>query len=139
MTDPTYELMAATITRLKADAAIAAYCAARVYDRLPDGSATGSPYITVSVTDGVTVDADCIDGMELSMQIDVYSWGGGEAFSSVEARKISGLVRASMHEADFSLTDNALAICRHRITRYQREDIINRAIITITALVEVND
>lgn len=140
MTDPTFELMAATISRLKVDAAIRGYCSGRVYDRPPDGAAV-SPYITVSVADVITDDADCIDGLEVSMQIDCYSWGAGEAFSSVEVRKLSGLVRASLHEAEFDLADNALAMCRHRITRYQREDdgTINRAIITIEAFVEVND
>lgn len=143
MIDPSFELMAAVIARLKADTAVSAYCAGRIYDRPPDVSSTGegptSPYMTVSGTDDATDEAECIDGTEITLQIDCYSWGAGEAFSSAEVRKLAYAVRRSLHDAEFTLSENALADCRHRITRYQREGVINRAIITITAVVEIND
>ena len=144
MIDPSYELMAAIITRLKADSAVSAFCGNRVYDRPPDTSSQSpaiSPYMTVSVTDIITDDADCIDGVEVNIQIDCYSWGSGEAYRSAEVRKLSGAVKRSVHEAEFSLAENALALIRHRITRYQRENdgTLNRAINTITAFVETND
>jgi hypothetical protein len=74
------------------------------------------------------------------MQIDCWSWGSREAFSDAQVRKLSGAVRASLHEAEISLPTNALASIRHRITRYQRESdgVTNRAIISVTALLEVN-
>jgi hypothetical protein len=136
--DPTYELKAAIITRLKADAAVAAFVGTRVYDRPPDGAIT-PPYLSMGPSDAVTDDADCIDGLEITMQIDCWSWGSGEAFGDAQVRKIAGAIRASLHEAEFSLTENALASIRHRITRYQRESdgVTNRAIISITAFVEL--
>jgi len=136
--DPTYELTAAIISRLKADATVASFVGSRVYDRPPDGEAQ-SPYISMGPSDALTDDADCLDGLEITLQIDCYSWGPNEAFGSAEVRKLSGAVRAALHEAEISLPTNALASLRHRITRYQRESdgATNRAIISVTAFVEI--
>lgn len=136
--DPAHEIAAAIITRLKAAAAVASFVGPRVYDRPPSGSVQ-SPYITMGPSDAVTDDAECIDGLEITMQFDCWSWGAGEAFSGAEVRKLSGAVRASLHNAEITLTQNALATISHRVTRYQRESdgTTNRAIISITAFVEV--
>ncbi|AWM24972.1 DUF3168 domain-containing protein [Sinorhizobium fredii] len=137
--DPAYELTAAVISRLKADATVASFVGSRVYNRPPDGTLT-PPYISMGPSDALTNDADCIDGLEVTMQIDCWSWGSGEAFSDAQVRKLSGAVRAALHEAEMPLPTNALASLRHRITRYQRESdgTTNRAIISVTALLEVN-
>jgi len=136
--DPIYELKAAVVARLKADSTVSAYCGARVYDRPPDGTIV-SPYISMGPADATTDDADCIDGLEVNLQVDCYSYGAGEAFGSAEVSKLSGAVRSALHEAEFMLAANALASIRHRITRCTREGdgTTNRAIITITAFVEV--
>lgn len=136
--EPTFELQKAVIDRLKADAGVAAIAGARVFDRVPDGEDV-FPYIAMGPSDAVTDDADCLDGMEITLQIDCYSSGGGEAFSSAEVRKLSGAVRSALHEAEIVLVDNALALMRHRITRFTREqdNTVNRAIVSITALVEI--
>ncbi|MDW9416422.1 DUF3168 domain-containing protein [Sinorhizobium meliloti] len=137
--DPTYELTATIISRLKADATVASFVGSRVYDRPPDGEQP-SPYISMGPSDALTDDADCLDGLEITLQIDCWSWGSNEAYGSAEVSKLSGAVRAALHEAEIALPTNALAILRHRITRYQRESdgVTNRAIVSITAFVEVN-
>lgn len=137
--DPTYELTAAIISRLKADIDVVSFVGLRVYNRPPDGPIT-PPYISMGPSDAVTDDADCIDGLEITLQLDCWSWGSGEAFGDAQVRKISGAVRAALHEAEIVLPNNALATLRHRITRYQRESdgATNRAIISVTAFVEVN-
>lgn len=137
--DPTYELVAAVIARLKADADVSSFVGPRVYNRPPDGALT-PPYITTGPSDAVTDDADCIDGLEVTMQFDCWSWGSGEAFGDAQVRKLSGAVRAALHEAEIALPNNALATLRHRITRYQRESdgATNRAIISVTAFVELS-
>jgi hypothetical protein len=137
--DPIYELKAAIIARLRADASVSAFVGNRIYDRPPAGSIT-PPYVSLGPWDATTDDAECIDAVEINGQIDVWSWGANEAFGSAEASKIAGAIRKSLHEAEFSLTENALATMTHRITRMQRESdgATNRAIVTITAFVEVN-
>jgi hypothetical protein len=136
--DPTYELSAAVIARLKTDESVKAFVGSRVYDRPPDGEAQ-SPYISLGPSDAITDDADCIDGLEVTLQIDCWSWGSNEAYGSAEVRKLSGAVRAALHEAEITLPTNALVTLRHRITRYQRESdgTTNRAIVSITAFIEI--
>lgn len=137
--DPIYELRAAVISRLKADENVKSFVVSRVYDRPPTGTLT-PPYITMGPADGISDDADCIDGLEVTMQIDCWSWGSNEAYGSAEVSKLSGAVRAALHEAEIALPTNALATLRHRITRHQRESdgVTNRAIVSITAFVETN-
>jgi len=137
--DPIYELKAAIITRLRANTAIVAFCGNRIYDRPPAGTLT-PPYISLGPWDAITEDAECIDAVEITGQIDVWSWGANEAFGSAEASKIAGIIRASLHDAEIIIGTNAVATINHRITRLQRESdgATNRAIVTITALVEVN-
>ena len=137
--DPVYELKAAIISRLRNNASVSAYCGNRIYDR-PTTGTLAPPYISMGPWDATSDDAECIEGLEITGQIDVWSWGANEAFGSAEAMKIAAAVRASLHEAEFTLGVNALATINHRITRYQRESdgATNRAIISVTAFVEVN-
>lgn len=141
--DPVYELKAAIISRLRADPVVASFVGNRVYDRPPDGALT-PPYISMGPWDATTDDADCIEGLEITGQIDCWSWGSSEALGSAEVSKLSGAVRRSLHDAGFPMgataDGNALANLTHRITRYQRESdgITNRAIVSVTAFVEVN-
>jgi hypothetical protein len=137
--DPTFELQKAIIDRLKADTTVASFVGSRVYDRPTSGTIT-PPYISMGPSDAITDDADCIDGLELTMQIDCWSWGSNEAYGSAEVRKLSGAVRAALHEAEITLPTNALATLRHRITRYQRESdgTTNRAIVSIVAFIELS-
>ncbi len=137
--DPTFELTAAIITKLKADDNVKALVSSRVYDR-PPGGTLSPPYITMGPSDAITDDAECIDGLEVTLQIDCWSWGSNEAYGSAEVRKLSGAVRAALHEAEITLPANALATLRHRITRYQRESdgVTNRAIVSVVAFIEVN-
>jgi hypothetical protein len=134
--DPIYELSGMLRARLRADPVIAGFVGNRVYDEPPAGTAV-SPYISMGSSSATTDDADCIDGLEVTLQFDVWSWHASD--DGGEVRKIAGAIRKNIHDADFSLTNNALASIRHRITRYQRESdgTTNRAIITVTALLEV--
>ncbi|MEZ2132469.1 MULTISPECIES: DUF3168 domain-containing protein [unclassified Sinorhizobium] len=137
--DPVFELKAAIIARLKADPVVASFVGNRIYDRPPTGTLT-PPYISMGPWDIVTDGAEGIDGGEITGQIDCWSWGSNEAYGSAEASKLSGAVRANVHEAEFSLQENALATLNHRITRHQRESdgATNRAIISVTGFVEIN-
>lgn len=137
--DPVFELKAAIIARLKATPAVAGFVGNRVYDRPPTG-VIQPPYISMGPWDATSDNADCIEGLEITGQIDVWSWGANEAFGSAEVSKLSGAIRAALHEVEIILPTNALATISHRITRYQRESdgATNRAIVSVTAFVEVH-
>ncbi len=136
MTDPSFELLKAVLDRLKTDAAVAALVAGRIYDRPADGNAT-FPYISLGPTDANTEEADDLDQMEITLQVDCWSVGTGEAHSSAEVRKLSGAVRAALHNAEIVLAENALALISHRVTRTLRAGALNHAPVTFTASVEV--
>src|SRR5690606_18981222 len=109
----------------------------RVYDR-PADSSPASPYLSMGPWTIIPDDADCIDGVEVTGQIDVWSWGAGEAFGSAEVSKIADAVRRSLHDAEFNLTINALATIRHELTRILRDPdgVTNHAAIQFTATIE---
>lgn len=134
---PDYELKAAIIARLKADATVAGFVGARVYDRPPDSSPT-SPYLSMGPWTSIPDDYDCIDSVEITGQIDAWSWGSGEAFGSAQVSKIADAVWRSLHNAEFTLTTNALATMQWELTRILRDPdgVTNHAAIQFTAIVE---
>lgn len=140
--DPTYELQLAALDRLRSSTELVAAVGSRIFDRVPE-SADGiadSPYLSLGPTSAIPADFDCVDGLEITFQIDVWSWGDGEAYGSVEARKIAHIVRTVLHNADLPLAVNALVTLRHELTRIIREPdgIINHAAIQFAAVVEIH-
>lgn len=139
---PDVELLAAVIARLKGDETVASYVSDRVYDRVPettDGKPkVTSPYISLGATTSTPSDVDCIDGEEISFQVDAWSWGDGEAYSSAEVRKIGRAIKRALHEAEFDLSSNALASLQHErsITTRAGDGVTNHAAVQFTAVVE---
>ncbi|WP_193336168.1 DUF3168 domain-containing protein [Devosia beringensis] len=148
--EPTYELQLAALNALRASTALTAMVGAKIYDRVPEKQVNGqlvpdvvSPYISfgpVTSLPDEADDSDCIDSEEITFQIDVWSWGSGLAYGSVQCRQISGLVKKALHKADLQLTTHALVSIRHVLTRILRDSdgITNHGVIQFTALVESN-
>lgn len=143
--EPSYDLQLAALNKLRAVAALTAIVGNKIYDRVPEKLAGGalvpdvtSPYISFGPVTSAPDDADCIDGEEITFQIDVWSWGAGLAYGSVQARQIAGLVKKALHKADLDLSTNALVSIRHEMTRILRESdgVTNHAAIQFTATVE---
>jgi len=139
MTSPAHELQLAIVAQLKGDAAVTALVAQRVYDDVPSetqrASRTGGswPYVSMGPSDETSDNADCIDGFEITVQIDVWSQDVGYP----EARRIADAVRRAL-KTDLDLTDNAMVSFEHRVTRYLPDPnpLVRRAAMTFTALVE---
>ncbi|MBJ6986942.1 DUF3168 domain-containing protein [Devosia sp. MC521] len=143
--EPSYDLQLAALNKLREVAALTAIVGNKIYDRVPEKLSGGalvpdvaSPYISFGPVTSAPVDADCIDGEEITFQIDVWSWGSGLAYGSVQARQIAGLVKKALHKADLDLSTNALVSIRHEMTRILRESdgVTNHAAIQFTATVE---
>ncbi|OAM77698.1 DUF3168 domain-containing protein [Devosia elaeis] len=120
--DPTLELMMAAVARLRATPAIVAYVGQRIYDRIP-ASSTGTwntqfPFISNGPTISTPDDYDCVQGEDITIQFDVWSSGSGEAYDTIQARKIANLVKRALHNAELSLTTNALVSLEHVLTRH---------------------
>lgn len=141
MPDAVVALLSSVLSQLKADAAVSLLVAARVYDRPPHGADDATyPFISLGPSDDVTDDAECIDGVEISFQIDAWSVGANEAYGSAQVRRIAGAVRAVLHDADLDLAYGALVLLRHERTRVMREPdgLTNHAAMTFTAIIELD-
>jgi hypothetical protein len=108
MSDVSLELQGAITQALKGNAALTALIAGRVYDRVPRNS-TGQvtavfPYVSYGPEQDIPEQADCMDASDIFLQIDIWSRGVGRP----EAKQIARAVKDVLHDADLSLTDNAL-------------------------------
>lgn len=132
MASPSLELQGAIVARLKVWPGLASTVNGRVYDAVPSGAAF--PYITVGEGDETSDDADCIDGFEISLDIDIWSRANGYP----EAKRISDEVRKAIKSADLTLSTNALVDFRHRQTRFLRDPdgLTSHAVMTFEGFAE---
>lgn len=133
------ELQGAIVSLLKADAGVSAIVDARIFDHVPRSAQSGEitaqfPFVGIAGTDEQSDLIDCIDGIDLSIDIDCWSRKPG----APEVRAIAHAVRAALHEADVSLSDNALVLLQHRQTRTFRDPdgLTSHAVLTFEALLE---
>ncbi|PYB71271.1 DUF3168 domain-containing protein [Rhizobium wuzhouense] len=140
MASPSLELQGAIVARLKAWAGLSATVNGRVYDSVPAEekriaeTGAGWPYITVGEGDETSDDADCIDGFEISLDIDIWSRANGYP----ESKRISDEVRKAIKSADLALPTNALVDFRHRQTRFLRDPdgLTSHAVMTFEGFAE---
>lgn len=140
MASPSLELQGAIVARLKAWPGLAASVNGRVYDAVPaeqkriTDTGAGWPYISVGEGDETSNDADCIDGFEISLDIDVWS----RAVGFPEAKRISDEIRNAINSADLVLPTNALVEFRHRQTRFLRDPdgLTSHAVMTFEGFAE---
>lgn len=121
MASPSLELQGAIVTRLKADAALAALIGVRVYDHVPRGAAgavtADFPFVGIADDDVLQDDATCVTGYEITMNLDVWSRKPG----FVEAKQIAHTVVKSLHNWDVPLATNLCITLQHRQTRTFRD------------------
>ena len=129
---PSLELQGAIVSRLKATAAVTALVGSRIYDRVPAG--TTYPYVTVGDGDETTDDTECVNGFDISLDIDV--WSDDPGFP--QAKRISDAVRRALLDPELTLATNALVYFEHRQTRFLREPdgLTSHAVLTFEAFVE---
>lgn len=132
MADPLFELQRALYALLTSDAAVTALVGGRVFDRVPKDAA--QPYISFGPVTADDDGADCIDGLSVAVQIDVWS----QAVGYGEAKEIAGAVRKAIGAADLALDTNALADITHRSTRILRDPdgLTSHAVLTFEASIE---
>lgn len=138
MTSPSLELQGAIVAALKASADVTAIVGNRIYDMVPrssDGSITATyPLITLSGWQEVQADAECITASEVTVSIDVWS----RAVGSPEAHRLAAAVKTALHNAELTLTDNALVSMEHESTLTLRDPdgLTTHSVIDFRAFVE---
>jgi hypothetical protein len=118
---PTLELQGAITVALKSASALTTIIGQRVYDdvpRNPVGAVTAQfPFVAHGNSDEVQDDYECVEGVEITYEIECWSRSVGY----VEALRIAHEVKAALHNASFTLTTNALCILEHVQTRKDRD------------------
>lgn len=104
----------------------------RVYDRVPEGAAM--PYVSIGPSDEVSDDAECIDGAEISQQLDV--WSDRPGFP--EAKTIAGEIRAALHQRELVIDGFPPSEIVVRTIRYLRggDGLTSHAAIDLRAFIE---
>ncbi len=97
MSDPALSLQIAILGILKADAAVDALVADRIFDRVPPDAVV--PYISFGPRQAISDDALCLDGYEVFVQIDAWSRIVGQT----EAQSIAGAVREALRDIEVVL------------------------------------
>ena len=136
MAAPENELQAAIWGVLVADTDLAALVGNKVYDRVPMASDV-APYVTFGPSDHVPEDAECIDGIDVSVQVDVWSEKQG---GFKECKEITWAIRKALHEVEIDLPTHALAEMRVTQTRHFRDPdgITSHGVVTVEAQLEAN-
>jgi hypothetical protein len=107
-----FELQELIYDTLVADAGVGALVGDRIYDAMPsDGT---YPCLTFGPSSFVPDDVTCITGRVESVQIDCWSQDQGRLNP---CKKIVDAVKGALHEADLSLTSNALVRIRVDLVR----------------------
>ena len=104
----------------------------RIYDRVPDTAKT--PYISFGSAQEIGDPADCIDGLELYFDIDVWSREQGR----VEALSIAGVIRKKLNNAELDLDYHSLELLVFRDQRVLRDKdgVTTHVVLTFRALIE---
>lgn len=101
---PELEIQGFIVDRLKADAAVMAI-AGGVYDQPPASPyKTKTAYITIGPTDTTPDDADCVDGLTHTVQVDVWS----KSVGMPECKRLMAAVKRSLHQTTAQLAENGL-------------------------------
>lgn len=142
--DASFELLRAVFDRLKGTAAVTTLVpATRIYDRAPldaQGKVNAPfPYITAGPTSAVPDDFECSPGEIVTLQLDIWSSGSGEAASTAECRKICGALQRALHGADLALAINALVTLEWELTRVLSDPnpAIKHGVVQLSGTVEL--
>jgi hypothetical protein len=106
-----------------------------VYDRVPeDPFADKTAYISIGQDDATDDDAEGIDGIELTLQIDIWS----KAVGAVECRRLRDVVRRALHHQSLQLSANALADTRVALSQVfpDPDGLTTHGIVQVTARIE---
>jgi uncharacterized protein DUF3168 len=115
MSDPSLELQAALVGKLKADAGVQAVVGQRVYDRVPNNPTF--PYISLGDNQVLPDKADCIDGTEVFWQID--GWERDQTFPM--AKQISKAIVAALDDQALTVTGYAAIVVEINTVNYLRD------------------
>lgn len=126
------ELQKAAVAALSASTALRALIGnpVRLYQDVPDGPTF--PYVTIGESQTLPDRAECIEGFEIFLTLDIWTRQNGIDFSP--NKKIGAAIYSALHNADLTLTDFRCLEMLHDTTRYF-VDADNRTVHGVTTFV----
>lgn len=115
MSDPSLELQAAIVGKLKADPGVQSVVGQRVYDEVPPNPTF--PYISLGDPQVLPDKADCIDGTEIFWQLD--GWARDPTFPM--PKKISKVVIDALDEQELILSGYTAVWVEFNTVNYFRD------------------
>ncbi|UGX98234.1 DUF3168 domain-containing protein [Bradyrhizobium barranii subsp. barranii] len=133
MGDPSLPLQDALIKALRADGVLP-IVGKRVYDQVQ--SAPTYPYVSLGDGQVLPDKAECIDGVEVSLQIDVWSRGVGY----VEAKQIGAAIIAALDDQPLTVDGFNVTVFELADAQYLRDPdgLTRHGAITFRALLEAS-
>jgi invasion protein IalB len=134
--DASVPLQKALVAALKANAAVNAIVAGRIYDQVPVDAV--KPYLSFGPWQVIAEQGDCYDASDISVQIDGWSAGPG----SIEAKKIGRAVRAALDQQQLALDENErLVVMVIEQTQYlvEPDGLTQHAVVSFIARTEPID
>lgn len=127
------ELQRLIYATLTGNAAIMAI-AHRVYEHIPvNPFGEKTAYISFGPSDSVEDDAECIDGLEVTLQLDIWSRAPGQ----LECKTLTDLVRRALHKQSLTLSEHALVDIRVDTTRIIPDPGgDHHGVVTVTCMIE---
>ena len=134
MTSPALELQKSVITDLKAHAPLMEIVKG-IYDRVDiTNGGPAFPYISWGPEQYLPQYADCVNEVEVSIQLDVWSREVGYP----QCKTICDLVKRRIHNRALTLADNAFVTIAVETIRFLRDPdgLTSHGVITIKAIIE---
>lgn len=134
MSDPSYDLQVALVAALKADGALPDVVGKRVYDRVPPDASF--PYLTLGPSQVLPDKAVCIDGVEVSVQIDAWS----RTTSFGEVKTIGAAIVAALDDKPLAVEGFNVTVFELAGAQYLRDPdgLTRHAAITFRGLLEAS-
>lgn len=115
MSDPSFALQVGIVATLKATSAVTALVVDRIYDEVPRNPEF--PYVTLGDMQVLPDKADCIDGTEISVQVDV--WSRTQGFK--EAKQIGAAIVAALDDQLIPATGYTVVVFEIENINYLRD------------------
>lgn len=134
MSEPSLELQRVIVATLKADSAVNALIAGRVYDRVP--SPETFPYLVVGEDQVSQAHAGCLEG-STEVFANLHAWS--RAVGKVEAKNIAGAVVRALNGAALTLANGyRLVLIEHDNTQHlgDPDGITSHSVIVFHAFVD---
>lgn len=134
MSDPSYALQVALVAALKAAGVLPVVVGGRVYDSVPPGATF--PYVTLGDCQVLPDKAECVDGVEVSVQVDAWSRAVGYG----EAKTIGAAIVAALDDRPLTVDGFNVTVFELESARYLRDpDGLSRhGVITFRGLLEAS-